>query len=790
MAVKEAIPSMFHRRLVLLAALMVLPVVAVSAQLVRLTVIQSEALKADAESRLVSRKWLPTTRGRILDRKGRVLAQDRPSYDIAVEYPVITGAWAEEKAGRLARRMHAEAWPQLDAEQREKLTERYAEVYRGHVSDMWSRFARTAELDAGQLAERRAEIESTVDRMFSSIVDRRREQIAAEMTKGRELTTELEERIERQARRPIREQREAHALAYRVPDAVAFAFRSFEGRETVLAGLTALGVPDDRATEPMMPGLEIPDAGARVYPFEQLSASIDLATLPEPLRGEGFRSIRVQGPAVHLLGWMRDRVFAEDSERRAERVRTDEMFADRVVSKGTDRGRYRAGDLIGASGIESSYEDALRGLRGLVVTSLESGERDETPATPGRDLQLSIDIELQARIRAAMDPSLGLAVVQDWHGEPTEAMPIGTELQGAAVVLDIATGETLAMVSTPGFTREQLRTDPESVYEDPIATPHVNRAIAVPYQPGSIVKPLVYCEGVKTGVSGLDERIECTGHFLPGRTDVMRCWTYRDRFGLTTHSLMYYGAQGFGLTPEEAIMGSCNIYFYTLGDRLGKQGSLAMYNAYGVGEAFDLGIGIEHTGRVGPGGDPAAMERSDPIFLGIGQGPVDWTPLHAAESYAALARGGYWLSPRVVRDGSPPGVRSLELNQPSIDRALEGLRLSVSDPRGTGHHLTYPDGSREEIFNVPGVSIWGKTGTAQASPKVADPDGDGPEEPRVVRSGNHSWYVVMVGPEGDGPLYSVAVVMEYAGSGGRVSGPICNQIVHALAAEGYLPSAD
>lgn len=767
------------------------PVAAVGTQLVRLTVVRGEELREEAEARLVSRSWTPTVRGRILDRKGRVLAQDRPSYDVAVDYRVISGAWAETRAGELARRMHSDEWPELDGDQRSELIERYAPAYRAHLDAMWQLFCETASIERAELDERRDEVVGRVGRMFATIVTRRREQLEQEMAKGRELTTELEERIERQAARPIREQREAHALVNRVPDDVAFVFRSQAAREVVIDELVAMGVPTERATVPLMPGLDVPGAGARVYPFERMSAELDMSTLPSPVRREGTASVPIDGPAVHLLGWMRDSVFAEDHAHRVSRADADEAFATRVLAPdGTDRGGYRTGDLIGAAGIETSWEDDLRGLRGLTVTKLESGEVETTSAEPGADLELSIDIALQARVIAAMDPEIGLASVQPWHGEPRESMPYGTALYGAAVVLEIATGEALAMVSTPTFTRDQLQADPASVFEDPIATPHINRAIAVPYQPGSIVKPLVYCHAVRNGLSGLQERIVCPGHFLEGRPNILRCWTFRERFGFMTHSSMYYGSQGSpdvaGLTPEEAIMGSCNIYFYELGERLNKQGSLDLYGSYGVGAPFNLGVGIEHAGRVGPGGDPERMEYRDPTFLGIGQGPVDWTPLHAAESYAALARGGIKLNPKVVRDGLPPTLENLHLDQHSVDIALEGLRMSVEDSRGTGHHIALDDGLQEPIFNAPGISLWGKTGTAQASPRVFDPDGEGPEAARTVREGEHSWFVVLVGPEGSAPLYSVAVVMEYAGSGGRVSGPIVNQILHALIAEGYL----
>jgi cell division protein FtsI/penicillin-binding protein 2 len=182
--------------------------------------------------------------------------------------------------------------------------------------------------------------------------------------------------------------------------------------------------------------------------------------------------------------------------------------------------------------------------------------------------------------------------------------------------------------------------------------------------------------------------------------------------------------------------------------------------------------------------------------MGIGQGPVDWTPLHAADAYATLARGGVRLRPRIVDDGSPPQALDLGLDPAAVREALHGLSESVNDTRGTGHHVTIA-GVKHPFFTNPAVRVWGKTGTATAprifakegSPlyAIAQPDPDAPAGYRVLRQGDHSWFVVLVGRSGEErPLYAIAVMMEYAGSGGKVSGPIVNQIIEALIAEKYL----
>ncbi|MEL7474169.1 MAG: penicillin-binding transpeptidase domain-containing protein, partial [Planctomycetota bacterium] len=273
------------------------------------------------------------------------------------------------------------------------------------------------------------------------------------------------------------------------------------------------------------------------------------------------------------------------------------------------------------------------------------------------------------------------------------------------------------------------------------------------------------------------ERIECTGHLLEHNPNAYRCWIFK-QFGAT-----HQGEHGVGLAASEAIKVSCNIFFYELGRRLGADGLREAYRWFGLGETFDLGVGPEFAGWIGDA-RTNRLERPDQIFLGIGQGPIAWTPLHAAEAIATLARAGVRLRPTLIRGGSTGDAVELDIPRDAINDALEGLRLSVNDPDGTGHHITMPDGSRENIFNVQGVDLWGKTGTAESVDLAIDTNGDGERE--IVRAGDHSWFVLLVAPVGQRPRYAVAVVMEYAGSGGRVSGPIANQIVHALQNEGYL----
>jgi penicillin-binding protein 2 len=813
MPLSRVIPSMFLRRLLLLLVLMSLPFGAIVAKMARLTLTQGDELRQRAEEKLVRWSWLPTVRGRILDRTGRVLAQDKPSYDIAVDYAVVSGEWAYTQAARFARRAHAPEWPRLAREEREERIERYLPAYRAHLDRAWEIFARTAGVERPELDRRRADVKNEVERLYTSIAGRQRlRQIEAQLARGQEITAEVQDEIEVRVDRDIREMNEPHVLAAKVSDETGLAFRRLHELSTEIRPGEGRGVETVRLV-PLVPGLRVVSAGDREYPYDTMSVRLDRSTLPAPVRREGGDSVTltVEGVATQVLGWMRSRIYREDTEGRAERLARDRALAERSLIRvenareEQDRGAYQPGDAIGQSGVESGYEDTLRGLRGLATEQLDTGEERTVPPEPGRDVKLTLDIMLQARVQAIMDPRFGLAKVQDWHGADQATMPRGTELNGAAVVLDVDTGDILAMVSTPTFSRQRLRDDPDSVFKDAVDAPYLNRAIGVPYPPGSIVKAMILSGAVTRGNHRLESPIGCTGHLFPDKPNEFRCWIYKQHQSNHTE---YLGHEPNG---PEALMVSCNIYFFTLGRRLGPDGVVDVYRSFGVAgdHGWGLGAGPESVGILGPSdrsapkGDPAKVRIHDAIQMGIGQGPVAWTPLHAADAYATLARHGVRITPRIRMD-APLETKDLHLDEHAVDAALEGLRLAVNDRHGTGTSMAYEaNGKREKIVDVPGVEVRGKTGTATAPTiKVKPgeplynrafdpaPPGEGEERlppgVRVLRQGDHSWYVVLAGRSGSGPRYAISVVMEYAGSGGKVSGPIVNQIIRALIDEGYL----
>lgn len=761
--------SMFHRRLLLIGGLLGLGMLAPIWRLGSWTLVKGDGLRSQAEEYLVNWQWLPTTRGRILDRQGRVLAQDRPSYNVAVDYRVITGQWAVDQARRRARKLNREEWPKLTRAQRRDLTEQYLPDLEARLENMWTELATLGGISRDELDSRINTVKKTVQ---ASAAAYRKNQLARLENKA--IAAGVEDEITpSEYDEPIIEETSPHVLLHDVDDQTAFTFiRLTQG----------VDVDADDAAAPM-PGVTVEYAGTREYPLSELDVVLDRSTFPTPLRSDAPLHLHVKGVGTHVVGWMRRKVFREDNAGKSPTT----------PDGSPDRSYYLDGESIGNAGLERAAESDLRGTRGTRTVKLDTKEKIEIPPVHGSDVQLTLDTDLQAKIQALLSPEAGLTVVQPWHTArhlrdeelPRGVPTVGERLASAVVVLKVDTGEVLALVSSPTFTREELQENPEAVYRDAVMTPAVNRAISLPYAPGSIVKPLVLCGAMTDGKYAPTERIPCTGHFFADKPDMLRCWT--EKQFKTTHSALFE----HDLDGSDAIMGSCNIFFYEMGRRLGLKGISDWFTKFGVGpdaQRWELGLGYEYDGALP---DLARSGPTDGILLGIGQGQIAWTPMHAADAYATIARAGIKMKPRLRAD-APVVTTDLHLDPRAVEQAINGLGRAASDPDGTAHHITVPTPSgdeREATFNVmkePGIHVWAKSGTADASALVA-PGKDGRRT--VVRDGDHAWCVLLCGDEASGgarPKYAVAVVVDYGGSGGRVAGPIANQVVRLLLEDGYL----
>ncbi|MFA7236469.1 MAG: penicillin-binding transpeptidase domain-containing protein, partial [Phycisphaeraceae bacterium] len=609
------------------------------------------------------------------------------------------------------------------------------------ADQLWQLICEQGRLTREELDKRKAAVIERVQMIRADVWQRLGERRAAEMDRPVELSDIAVK---------IREQSQPHVLLPGVDPGVGLFFRKREDQ---------------------LPGVHVIPGKRRDYPLEKFVVNVDLSHLPGPMKKDATLPIEVDALGGHLLGTMRD-VWARD-------VAPAEGRPFRKSDGTIDLGGYLPGDSVGAGGVEQAEESVLRGTRGRVEIDRITGREIVDPAQPGRDVRISIDTHLQARIQAAMDPRVGLMAVQDWHNN--KELPVGTPLNGAVVVLEVDTGRILAMVSSPAD-----ETPVEGLgWPTEFDFPQMNRPIAAIYPPGSTLKPIVYAIASRDGAIAPDQRFDCEGHFYPGKPNIFRCWGWRPAEG----KYLRHGP----LDPVAAIAQSCDIYFYNCGHALGPRKIIEGLHDFGFARKCDLGLPEEVSGIL-PSLDkpnPKGRELSDQnaMLLGIGQGPIAVPPMQVAAAHAALARGGYYLAPILFTDHQEQQqARDLHITPHEMNNILQGMYESANTAAGSGNHINFGNGISEKTLDLPDITVRSKTGTAEA-PKLfidADKNGKFNEGDTLVRSGDHSWYVCHVQRPGEErAAFVIVALVEYGGSGGRCSGPLVNQVLWAMRAEGY-----
>ncbi|MCP5068912.1 MAG: penicillin-binding protein 2 [bacterium] len=417
---------------------------------------------------------------------------------------------------------------------------------------------------------------------------------------------------------------------------------------------------------------------------------------------------------------------------------------------------YRSGDVIGQTGLEAQFEAHLRGREGgrnvvVDVAGREVGDPLlEVPAVPGGRVVLSLDRDLQI-------------VAEEGFAEVPED---GSPRMGAAVALDVKTGDVLAMVSRPAFDPNSFAGGIDTVTWKGLTSdewdPLRNRASQNHYPPGATHKAIVAAALLQEGVIGPQTTAYCPGFFRFGGR-IYRCWK---RAGHGTVKLM------------DALRESCDVFFYTYGEKLGID-RLAIYSkAFGIGSTPGLGLGTEASGLV-PSSSWKRRRFGEPWYPGetvsasIGQGFNLYTPMQLAIAYAALANGGKVMKPRLVlrletRDGITvktfPTEQTGEVPVTAARLALvrRGLRAVVEEPHGTGGRA-----------RVPGVEVAGKTGTAQV---VRLDRVEGLKENEIpIRQRDHGWFGAFA--PADDPEIVVAVFVEHGLHGSTAAAPIAQRIL-------------
>jgi penicillin-binding protein 2 len=441
--------------------------------------------------------------------------------------------------------------------------------------------------------------------------------------------------------------------------------------------------------------------------------------------------------AAHLLGQI--------GEIRKSQLQ-DKAYAD-----------YRAGAVVGQSGLEKLLERNLRGQEGGRNVVVDVAGRvveviDEVDPRPGAPVRLTIDLDLQRAAEEGFQPDvLG-----------------GPEKMGAVVALDPRNGDVLAMVSKPSYDPNDFAGGIDmatwkALTEDEWR-PLQNRALSGQYPPGSTYKAIVAAAGLQMGLVDPDHKVFCPGYFRQGRR-IYRCWKR--------------GGHG-DIDLRDALKQSCDVYFYKLGLELGIDEIAKFARAFHLGQLTGVPLRGEKPGLV-PTKDWKERRFKEPWMKGetvsasIGQGFNLITPLQMAVSYAAIANGGIVLQPRFVLERTDPERGLIEAGNPTVlgrvpvapehlARIRDALTAVVEEPHGTGGRA-----------RVEGVQVAGKTGTAQVVRLEHTEELDDHEIPIKYR--DHAWFVAFAPAESAEIV--VAVLVEHGGHGGSAAAPIAGKVLNA-----------
>lgn len=411
---------------------------------------------------------------------------------------------------------------------------------------------------------------------------------------------------------------------------------------------------------------------------------------------------------------------------------------------------YGITDTLGKDGIEKAFEEYLRGIDGTyaVEYDVHGAVADryilEDP-DPGDNVVLTLDMELQAAAEKALAETLEALRLTKDEGEGGDAEG------GCAVVIDVKTGEILALANYPTYSLETFSADFAQNNSDPLA-PLFNRCIAALYSPGSTFKMCTSVAALEEGIITPSTKIRDEGIYTYYEDYQPRCWIYRQFGG--THGL---------INVSQALKYSCNYFYYEVGRLLGNETLAAYATAFGLGQKTGIELAGEKAGHMASsayreetGG--ATWYAADTLMAAIGQSDSQFTPVQIANYVATLVNGGTRYQPHLVREITnntgetvvksigPSVMATVEMSASTVKAVKEGMRGVVTE-----------DGTASSYFRNFPIEVGGKTGSAQ---NVGD------------RSA-HALFVSFA--PYDDPEIAVCIVGEYASSGGNLA-PICLEI--------------
>jgi len=418
---------------------------------------------------------------------------------------------------------------------------------------------------------------------------------------------------------------------------------------------------------------------------------------------------------------------------------------------------YSRNDLIGKTGIEYVLEEYLKGKNGtkqidMAVDGTTTAEYIAQEAIAGSDVVLTIDANLQKIAENALAGNIQ-KIASGGFGKVYDAKA------GACVVMNVNTGEVLAMASYPDYNPDDfvggISQEAWNNYTNNEAKPLVNKATQNSYSPGSTFKMVTAIAGLESGTINLNTRINDTGVYTKYRDYQPRCWVYTD----------YHRGHGY-LDVSGAIEKSCNYFFYETSDRMGIDNLVKYAKYFGLGTKTGIELRDETAGVLASKETRPSIHPDEPYWspgntlqAAIGQSDNEFSPLQMARYISMLANGGKKVDVSIVKtirnaDGSEVSkeemnqfvnkklglegdtTEDIQMNQSYLKAVLEGMRSVTSDTGGTAY-------VRFKDFNI---SVGGKTGSAEAPNNQV-----------------HAWFVGFAPFEN--PEIAIVVMVENGGHG-------------------------
>lgn len=743
---------MFERRLQVLLIVLGVVCFGLVVRAFSLQVVGRSHWTEESDKALSDEREIPTVRGRILDVKGRELAVDQPCIDACVHYQAVSTTperkWLNDTA-RVRVKKRIDDYGERSLAERKTLLAAEVESVKADIDTMWRDLARFSGQSDDDIDELRRGIVRRVEtrrRLVWYAKYNQAEKVVDPPWYAKLLGVGPAELDEFDVK--VSEERDVHVV---LPN-IDYTLRNDLTRRTT-----------------RYPGLLLREGVRRVYPY-------------------GSAAAQTIGRVAKVTG-----TDLVDDPLRTQRL-----------------AKYTASDDIGREGLERLLEPQLRGTRGLDVdgglepTSVEESTDESAPdfaPVPGQDVTTTIDVDLQHKVEQAFTG------VDFYVNKAIGLQPL--EMPGAAVVIDLPTGEIRAMASWPTYDLNRFNELYPRLSRDQINRPLSNRATQLSVEPGSTVKPLVGIAAISSGIFGAHDRLHCDGYiYLNGRRqDFGRCWTVR--MFKTTHQHVPSGAPHptGDLNFPEAIQRSCNVFHEELAHRLGITGVSLWFDKFGLGKPVGIGL-PEAKGLLPDSFEGPAFQRSSIAFLaGIGESHVQATPLQMANVAASIARGGVAIRPTLRHGERHPAV-DLGLNPLSVAEARQGMHDVVNTAAGTGRAAF-----------LPGTVVAAKTGSAQTGPlrlprrdeqnkairnergrviyddvRLGTQSNPNPLAPWYRATGDaeeippaHGWMIGFAPAEN--PTVAFAVLVEYGGGGGPAAGSVVRKLLTACEELGYVRRA-